>query len=98
MCRADRQIVEAARRSLAEAPPELTHDVLETGMFLTGGGALLRGMDMLLAQECEVPVHLAEPAETVVVGAGRCSSTSRTTRARSSWFAPVTLRPSVCSK
>ena len=67
-----RGIVEEARRCLAEAPPELTHDVLETGMFLTGGASLLRGMDMLLAQECEVPVHLTErPLETVVVGAGR---------------------------
>ncbi|MGZ4151489.1 MAG: rod shape-determining protein MreB [Actinomycetota bacterium] len=66
-----RRIVEAARRPLADSPPELTHDVLETGMFLTGGGGLLRGMDLLLAQECEVPVHLAErPLETVIHGAG----------------------------
>jgi rod shape-determining protein MreB len=66
-----RQIVEATRSTLAEAPPELTHDVLETGMFLTGGGGLLRGMDLLLSQECEVPVHLTErPLETVVLGAG----------------------------
>ena len=65
------RVVEAARRTLAEAPPELTHDVLDTGMFLTGGSGLLRGMDMLLAQECEVPVHLTErPLETVVLGAG----------------------------
>jgi rod shape-determining protein MreB and related proteins len=65
------QIVDAARLCLAESPPELTHDVLETGMFLAGGGALLRGIDMLLAQECEVPVHVAErPLETVIVGAG----------------------------
>jgi rod shape-determining protein MreB len=65
------RIVEASRRTLADAPPELTHDVLETGMFLTGGGGLLRGMDLLLAQECEVPVHLAErPLETVILGAG----------------------------
>jgi rod shape-determining protein MreB len=64
-------IVDAARRCLGEAPPELTHDVLETGMFLTGGGSLLRGLDMLLAQECEVPVHVAErPLETVAIGAG----------------------------
>jgi rod shape-determining protein MreB len=64
-------IVDAARQTLAEAPPELTHDVLETGMFLTGGGGLVRGMDLLLAQECEVPVHLTErPLETVVLGAG----------------------------
>ncbi|MGZ8631955.1 MAG: rod shape-determining protein MreB [Actinomycetota bacterium] len=67
-----RGIVEAARLTLAEAPPELTHDVLETGMFLTGGGALLRGFDMLLAQECEVPVHVVErPLETVAIGTGR---------------------------
>lgn len=64
-------IVEAARTCLAEAPPELTHDVLETGMYLTGGGSLLRGIDMLLAQECEVPVHATErPLETVAIGAG----------------------------
>jgi rod shape-determining protein MreB len=67
-----RGIVDAARTCLAEAPPELTHDILETGMFLTGGGSLLRGLDMLLAQECEVPVHATErPLETVAIGAGR---------------------------
>lgn len=65
-------IVDAARTCLAEAPPELTHDVLETGIFLTGGGGLLRGLDLLLAQDCEVPVHLTDrPLETVVLGAGR---------------------------
>jgi rod shape-determining protein MreB len=65
------RIVEATRATLAEAPPELTHDVLETGMFLTGGGGLLRGLDLLLSQECEVPVHLTDrPLETVVLGAG----------------------------
>jgi rod shape-determining protein MreB and related proteins len=65
------QIVEAVRRTIAEAPPELTHDVLEAGMFLTGGGGLLRGLDLLLSQECEVPVHLTErPLETVVLGLG----------------------------
>jgi rod shape-determining protein MreB and related proteins len=66
-----RAIAVAARTCLAESPPELTHDVLETGMFLTGGGGLLQGMDMPLSQECEVPVHLTErPLETVVLGAG----------------------------
>jgi rod shape-determining protein MreB len=65
------RIVEAARSTLAEAPPELTHDVLETGMSLTGGGGLLRGLDLLLSQECEVPVHVTDrPLETVVLGAG----------------------------
>jgi rod shape-determining protein MreB len=65
------RIVDAARRTLAEAPPELINDVLGTGMFLTGGGSLLRGLDLLLAQECEVPVHIAEdPLRTVALGAG----------------------------
>jgi rod shape-determining protein MreB len=65
------QIVEQARRTIAEAPPELTHDVLEAGMFLTGGGGLLHGLDLLLSQDCEVPVHLTDrPLETVVLGLG----------------------------
>ena len=72
MAPAVKAIVGEVRMTLAEAPPELTHDVLETGMFLTGGGSLLKGLDMLLAQECEVPVHVVErPLETVVSGAGR---------------------------
>ena len=67
-----RVIVEATRNCLAESPPDLAHDVLETGIFLTGGGAMLKGLDMRLAQECEVPVHITEhPLATVVVGAGR---------------------------
>jgi rod shape-determining protein MreB and related proteins len=66
-----RAIVETTRDCLAESPPELAHDVLETGLFLTGGGGMLRGLDMRLAQECEVPVHVTEqPLTTVVVGAG----------------------------
>jgi rod shape-determining protein MreB len=64
-------IVNSTRQCLADSPPELAHDVLETGLFLTGGGALLKGLDMRLAQECEVPVHVAEqPLTTVVSGAG----------------------------
>jgi rod shape-determining protein MreB len=67
-----RAIVEATRDCLAESPPDLAHDVLETGLFMTGGGAMLRGLDMRIAQECEVPVHLTEqPLGTVVLGAGR---------------------------
>jgi rod shape-determining protein MreB len=66
-------IVGAARDCLSESAPELGHDILERGMFLTGGGALLHGLDMRLAQECEVPVHLTDqPLETVAIGAGRC--------------------------
>lgn len=65
------RIVAAVRRTLAEAPPELTHDVLETGMFLTGGTALLAGLDLRLAEECEIAVHRTDdPLRTVVMGAG----------------------------
>jgi rod shape-determining protein MreB len=65
-------IVRATRECLADSPPELAHDVLETGVFLIGGGVLLRGLDMRLAHDCEVPVQLAEhPLTTVVAGVGR---------------------------
>jgi rod shape-determining protein MreB len=65
-------MVETTKRCLADAPAELAHDVLERGIFLTGGSGLLRGLDMRLSGECEVPVHLTErPLETVVLGAGR---------------------------
>jgi rod shape-determining protein MreB and related proteins len=66
-------IVQSTRDTLSESDPELGHDVLERGIFLTGGGALLHGLDMRISQECEVPVHLTDqPLETVVLGAGRC--------------------------
>ena len=66
------RIVTATKQCLAESPAELAHDALERGVFLTGGGGLLRGLHMRLAQECEVPVHLTEdPLATVAVGAGR---------------------------
>mgnify|MGYP003344547297 CR=1 FL=1 len=65
------RIADCVRRVLADAPPELTNDVLEAGMFLTGGGSLLRGLDLRLAQEAEVPVHLTDrPLESAVLGAG----------------------------
>jgi rod shape-determining protein MreB len=66
-------IVNAARQCLGESDPELGQDVLERGMFLTGGGSLLRGLDTRLSTECEVPVHLTDhPLQTVVLGAGKC--------------------------
>lgn len=66
-------VVATARQCLADSPPELGHDVLERGMFLCGGGGLLRGLDVRISHECEVPVHLTDqPLETVVIGAGRC--------------------------
>jgi rod shape-determining protein MreB len=66
-------VLGATRQCLSESDPELGQDVLERGMFLTGGGALLHGLDIRLSQECEVPVHLTDrPLQTVVLGAGKC--------------------------
>ena len=66
------QVTEAVRGALADTPPELAHDVIERGMYLTGGGGLLRGIDARLAAETTIPVHLTEnPLETVCLGAGR---------------------------
>jgi len=69
-------VLTAVRGALAEAPPELSHDVLDRGMHLTGGGALLRGLARRLEEETNIPVHATEsPLETVVTGAGRALGT-----------------------
>ncbi|MCL6649267.1 MAG: rod shape-determining protein, partial [Chloroflexi bacterium] len=65
------QIVAAVRSVLEATPPELASDVIDRGMVLTGGGALLRNIDRLLAQETGVPCHIApEPEKCVAIGAG----------------------------
>lgn len=75
-------IVGAVLAALADCPPELTHDVLDAGMHLVGGGALLRGLDARLARETEVDVHVAaRPLEAVVSGAGQTVETSDDLRA-----------------
>ncbi|MGH2705405.1 MAG: rod shape-determining protein [Actinomycetota bacterium] len=67
------QILEAVVATLAETPPELGQDILARGIALTGGGGLLRGLDVRLSEECDVPVHLSDrPLECVALGAGRC--------------------------
>jgi rod shape-determining protein MreB and related proteins len=64
-------ICDAVRDTLGEAPPELAHDVLERGMVLTGGSGMLRGLDLRLSHETNIPVHVADtPLDTVVLGAG----------------------------
>jgi rod shape-determining protein MreB len=66
-----RAVVEGVRGALADTPPELAHDVLDRGIHLTGGGALLRGLDRRISAETDIPVHVGErPLETVCVGAG----------------------------
>lgn len=68
-----RSIVDAVVDCLGKSPPDLVQDVLNNGIALTGGGAMLKGLDMLLSQECEVPVNVTEqPLEAVVMGAGKC--------------------------
>ena len=70
------QIVEAVVAALAETPPELGQDSMDRGIALTGGSGMLRGLDMRIAEECDVPVHLTDrPLECVVFGAGKCLDT-----------------------
>ncbi|MBI3731853.1 MAG: rod shape-determining protein, partial [Chloroflexi bacterium] len=57
---------------LEKTPPELSSDMIDRGMVLTGGGALLRGIDMLLSQQAGVPCYVAEnPIACVALGAGK---------------------------
>lgn len=64
-------IVQAARSVLERTPPELSADIIDRGVMLTGGGALIHGIDLLLAEELKVPVFLAEePMHCVARGTG----------------------------
>jgi len=66
------RIVNAVRRALEMTPPELASDILEHGIVLTGGGALIRGLDQLLMDETGLPVRVDEdPLTSVVRGSGR---------------------------
>ncbi len=65
-------IIEAIRVTLERTPPELASDIMDRGIVLTGGGALLRGLDQRISKETGMPVHVAdEPLLCVVRGAGR---------------------------
>ena len=64
-------IIDAVRITLERCPPELSADLVDRGMVLAGGGALLRGLDKLLHEETGLPVHVAEdPLSAVAEGAG----------------------------
>ena len=64
------KIVEVVKQTLEKTPPELASDIMERGIILAGGGALIKGIDTLLAQETEMPVYVAEnPLECVAKGA-----------------------------
>lgn len=65
-------IVDAIRSTLENTPPELSADIIDYGIMLTGGGALLRGIDQLISHETGMPVHIAEsPLDCVVDGTGK---------------------------
>ncbi|MFC4661383.1 rod shape-determining protein [Oceanobacillus aidingensis] len=64
-------IVQAAKAVLEQTPPELSADIIDRGVILTGGGALLHGIDQLLAEELKVPIFVAEdPMDCVAKGTG----------------------------
>jgi rod shape-determining protein MreB len=66
-------IVDSVVRCLSNAPAELAQDFLTRGMFLSGGGGLLKGLDARIERVTKVPVHLVDlPLEAVVLGAGHC--------------------------
>ena len=65
-------IVQAVRIALEQTPPELAADIVDRGIVLTGGGALLKGLDQLLREETSLPITVVEdPLSTVVMGTGR---------------------------
>ena len=65
-------IIEAIKITLEKTPPELSADIMDKGIMLAGGGALLRGLDLLINHETHMPVHIAEsPLDCVALGAGK---------------------------
>jgi len=67
------QIIDAIHATLDACPPELAGDIMKTGILLTGGGAMLKGLDERLRDQVLMPIHVAEePLSCVVKGAGAC--------------------------
>ena len=67
------QILDTIKSTLEKTPPELAADIIDNGIMLTGGGALLRGLDKLIASETQMPVLVAEnPLDCVAIGTGIC--------------------------
>ncbi len=65
-------ILEAVRIALERTPPELSADLIDRGLILAGGGALLRGLDKLISEETGLPVHIADdPLTAIALGTGR---------------------------
>jgi rod shape-determining protein MreB len=65
-------IVDTVRTCLERTPPELAADIVDKGIVLTGGGALLRGLDLLLRQETDLPITVGDdPLSCVALGTGQ---------------------------
>ena len=65
------KVVEAVKETLEQTPPELAADIIDHGIMLSGGGALLRGLDTLISNETGIDVHVAEtPLDCVALGTG----------------------------
>ena len=74
-------IVDAVKNTLDKCPPELAGDVMDRGIALTGGGALLRGLESRIREETGMPVEVADnPLESVVLGTGKCVEDFETLR------------------
>jgi rod shape-determining protein MreB len=66
-------VIDAVKVTLDRCPPELSGDIMDRGIVLTGGGALLRGLDERLRHETGMPIHIAEnPLHSVAMGSGKC--------------------------
>lgn len=66
------QIIEGIKVCLEKSPPELASDIVDRGIIMAGGGALLKGLDVLISQEIDLPVYIAEdPLEAVAKGTGK---------------------------
>ena len=66
------KIVEIIKQTLERTPPELSSDIMEKGIVLAGGGALIKNLDKLISERTEMPVYIAEsPLECVVRGTGK---------------------------
>lgn len=82
------QIVEAVKVTLEQTPPELAADIMDRGIVLTGGGALLNNLDHLLSDETKMPVIVAEnPLDCVAIGTGRSLENIHLFRSKSRFIA-----------
>ena len=65
-------IIDAVKNTLEKTPPELAADIMDRGIVLSGGGALLRGLDQVISDETKMPVFVAEdPLDSVAIGTGK---------------------------